>query len=222
MRRKCCSNGPGLVRTHGPEPAGSGISLSARIEKIGAVHRLGILRDRHTIWRRQCHGLTGRAARSGEASPRKYRRGAARHVSDIAHHRPRKGADRAFPAADLQGRDGAPDVLASIRRPWPWRRPGFAVGGHAEPKLRGALAPRGAWPREVVKRSDPATGFKVLPHRRDVERIFALARPLPETGTGLSAIHRLGRGLDRHLLDPPRRPPLWKVSSWLIASRVGL
>ena len=76
-------------------------------------------------------------------------------------------------AADVQDRDGAPAVLASIRRSCPWLRHVFADGGYAGPKLRGALAPIGAWTIEVVKRSDTAKGFEVLPRRWVVERTFA-------------------------------------------------
>lgn len=38
-------------------------------------------------------------------------------------------------AADVQDRDGAPAVLASIRRPFPWLRHVFADGGYAGEKL---------------------------------------------------------------------------------------
>jgi hypothetical protein len=54
--------------------------------------------------------------------------------------------------------EGPAAVLASIRRSCPWLRHVFADGGHAGPKLRGALAPVGAWTVEVVQRSDTATG----------------------------------------------------------------
>ena len=75
--------------------------------------------------------------------------------------------------ADVQDRDGAPDVLASIRRTCPWLRHVFADGGYAGPKLRGVLKRIGQWTIEVVKRSDTAKGFKVLPRRWVVERTFA-------------------------------------------------
>ena len=42
-------------------------------------------------------------------------------------------------AADVQDRDGAPAVLASIRRSCPWLRHVFADAGYAGPKLRNAL-----------------------------------------------------------------------------------
>lgn len=76
-------------------------------------------------------------------------------------------------AASIQDRDGAPDVLKSIRRECPQLRHIFADGGYAGPKLRDALKPLGAWTVEIVKRSDTAEGFEVLPRRWVVERTFA-------------------------------------------------
>ena len=76
-------------------------------------------------------------------------------------------------AADIQDRDGAVDVLAAIRRRFPWLRHIFADGGYAGEKLRGALASMGKWTVEIIKRSDTAKGFHVLPRRWVVERTFA-------------------------------------------------
>ena len=76
-------------------------------------------------------------------------------------------------AADIQDRDGAVDVLAAIRKRFPWMRHIFADGGYAGDKLRLALATMGRWTIEIIKRSDKATGFEVLPRRWVVERTFA-------------------------------------------------
>ena len=46
-------------------------------------------------------------------------------------------------------------------------------GGYAGEKLRGALAELGRWTVEIVKRSDQAEGFVVLPRRWIVERSLA-------------------------------------------------
>ena len=73
-------------------------------------------------------------------------------------------------AADIQDRDGAPDVLASIRHSFPWLRHIFADGGYAGDKLRSAVAKIGIWSLEIIKRSDTAKGFKLLPRRWVVER----------------------------------------------------
>ena len=75
--------------------------------------------------------------------------------------------------ADIQDRDGAVDVLASIRGLCPWVRHVFADGGYAGDKLRQAMAGHGEWTIEIIKRSDTAKGFEVLPRRWVVERTLA-------------------------------------------------
>ncbi|MER8963681.1 IS5 family transposase [Mesorhizobium sp. M0701] len=75
--------------------------------------------------------------------------------------------------ADIQDRDGAVGVIASIRRLYPWLRHLFADGGYAGEKLSQALANLGTWTIEIIKRSDAAKGFEVLPRRWVVERTFA-------------------------------------------------
>jgi putative transposase len=75
--------------------------------------------------------------------------------------------------ADIQDRDGAPDVLTSIRSGFPWLRHVFADGGYAGDKLRDAMVGRGDWTIEIIKRSDTAKGFVLLPRRWVVERTFA-------------------------------------------------
>ena len=68
-------------------------------------------------------------------------------------------------AADIQDRDGAVDVLAAIRHRFPWLRHVLVDGGYAGDKLRDALASMGRWTMEIIKRSDTAKGFEVLPGR---------------------------------------------------------
>lgn len=76
-------------------------------------------------------------------------------------------------SADIQDRDGAPLVLRDIRYSFPWLRHVFADGGYAGEKLRLALTTIGDWAIEIIKRSDQAKGFEVLPRRWVVERTFA-------------------------------------------------
>lgn len=76
-------------------------------------------------------------------------------------------------AADIQDRDGAVDVLKAIRYRFPWLRHIFADGGYAGDKLKQALRKHGDWTLEIIKRSDTARGFQLLPRRWVVERTFA-------------------------------------------------
>lgn len=75
-------------------------------------------------------------------------------------------------SAGIQDRDGAPDVLKTILKRWTWLRHIFADGGYAGPKLKGRLEKIGKFTLEIVKRSDHAAGFKLLPRRWVVERTF--------------------------------------------------
>lgn len=75
--------------------------------------------------------------------------------------------------ANVQDRDGAPALLASARDLVPWLRHVFADGGYAGNKLREALKDHGEWTIEIVKRSDTAKGFVLLPRRWVVERTLA-------------------------------------------------
>jgi hypothetical protein len=59
-------------------------------------------------------------------------------------------------SADIQDRDGAPDLLKSIRRRWPWLLHIFADGGYAGAKLKRRLEKIGKWTLEIIKRSDKA------------------------------------------------------------------
>ena len=73
--------------------------------------------------------------------------------------------------ANIQDRDGAVQVLNSIRRFYPFLRHVFADGGYRGPKLRNAM--KSGWTIQIVKRSDTAKGFEVIPRRWVVERTFA-------------------------------------------------
>jgi len=75
--------------------------------------------------------------------------------------------------ADIHDRDGAPLGWPKIIRRFPWLRHVFADGGYAGAKLKDALRQIGKWTIEIVKRSDAAKGFVVLPRRWVVERTLA-------------------------------------------------
>jgi putative transposase len=75
--------------------------------------------------------------------------------------------------ADIQDRDGAPGLLASLRHSFPWLRHIFADGAYGGEKLEDALVGQGEWTFEIIKRSDTAKAFELLPRRWVVERTLA-------------------------------------------------
>ena len=79
-------------------------------------------------------------------------------------------------SATIQGRDGAAQVLQFIVKRWPWQRHVFADGGCAGPKLKAALKRIGRLTLEIVKRTDKAKGFEMLPRRWVGKRTFAWPR----------------------------------------------
>ncbi len=74
--------------------------------------------------------------------------------------------------AAIQDRDGARLVFDKIRARFPRLTLTWADGGYAGPKLGHWLKDLGRWVLSIVKRSDTATGFQVLPKRWRVERPF--------------------------------------------------
>jgi putative transposase len=89
--------------------------------------------------------------------------------------------------ADIQDRDGGPLVLKNIRARFPFLTHIFADGGYAGEKFAGALAEIGNWSIEIIKKSDTAKGFVLLPRRWVVERTLAW----------LSRNRRLARDFER-------------------------
>ena len=77
-------------------------------------------------------------------------------------------------AADIQDRDGGELVLATLFGLYPFLPRLYADGGYQGPLFRRAMAKIMAQVNvEIVKRSDHAKGFMVLPKRWVVERTFA-------------------------------------------------
>jgi transposase len=101
----------------------------------------------------------------------------------------------------VQDRDGAPIVLRSIRQSWPWQRHVFTDVGYAEPKLRGALRRQGNLRLEIIKRFDPARGFKILLKRWVLKR----------TGPWLGRCHRLAKDWEASISS---------AEAWLLISHI--
>lgn len=108
-------------------------------------------------------------------------------------------------AADGQDRDSAASVIAVIHNCYPWLRNVFADGGYAGKKLKAALARMGKWTIQIVKRSDKAKGFEVIPRRWVVERTFAWLSRKPQARQGLRADSRKRNRLALHRLHPASR-----------------
>ena len=75
--------------------------------------------------------------------------------------------------ANIQDRDGGLLVLKAVRRLFPFIERIFADGGYQGEATAAAVRALGPWQLEIVKRSDHAVGFEVLPQRWIVERTFA-------------------------------------------------
>ncbi|MDJ0276262.1 IS5 family transposase [Sphingomonas sp. 2R-10] len=75
-------------------------------------------------------------------------------------------------SADIQDRDGAPDLIERCRDAYPSLGRFFADGGYAGPKLEAAIAHLDRLAIETIRRSD-VRHFVVLPRRWVVERTFA-------------------------------------------------
>ena len=75
--------------------------------------------------------------------------------------------------ANVQDRDGAVDLLKELKTLFPRLKLIWADNGYNAKKLTDAFNGMGDWKLEIVKRSDTAKGFQVLPRRWVVERTLA-------------------------------------------------
>jgi transposase len=92
-------------------------------------------------------------------------------------------------SADIQDRDGAALVLDKrTRRQFSFIERIYADGGYQGSRVRAAAARTGTWKIEIIKRSDFAKGFVVLPKRWLVERTLAW----------ISRNRRLARDFERY------------------------
>ena len=77
-------------------------------------------------------------------------------------------------AADIQDLDGGVLLMATVFSLHPFLRKSYAGGGYAGPQFQDGLRQvKQQIKVEIIKRSDAATGFTVLPKRWIVERTIA-------------------------------------------------
>src|SRR3989304_480090 len=74
--------------------------------------------------------------------------------------------------ANIQDRDGARLLFEKIRALFPRLQLIWADGGYSGPKLGNWVKQACRWVLSIVKRSDDAVGFQVVPKRWIVERTF--------------------------------------------------
>ncbi len=100
-------------------------------------------------------------------------------------------------------------MLAEIVGRFPWLRHVFADGGYAGNKLKDAPRRIGKWTIKIIKRSDAAKGFEVLPRRWVVERTLAW----------LNRNRRLAKGFEHTIASATAR--LFIASIQIVTRRVA-
>ena len=97
-------------------------------------------------------------------------------------------------AADIQDRDGGVLVMATLFGLYPFLLKLYADGGYQGPAFQRAVKRVMATVNiEIVKRSDQAQGFVVLPRRWVVERTFAWLGRCRRLAKDWECLNRSGR-----------------------------
>ena len=105
-------------------------------------------------------------------------------------------------AADIQDRDAAPDVLKAIRYRFPWLRHVFADDGYAGEKLRTALAGKGNWSIEIIKRSDTEKRLPRPTPAMGSRTHIRMVRAVPQAGKRLKNFNREINRMELHRKHP--------------------
>ena len=98
----------------------------------------------------------------------------------------------------------------------------FADGGYGGPKLRGAIEKIGRWTIQIVKRSDTAIGFELIPRRWVVERTFAWLGRCRRMAKDRGENQRQRRSMAAHRPHPTRHPHARKTMTSFIEFRIRL
>jgi transposase len=115
-------------------------------------------------------------------------------------------------AADIQDRDGGALVMTTMFGLYPFLLKLYADGGYQGPVFRRAVRKIMARVNvEIVKRSDHAKGFVVLPKRWVVERTFAW----------LGRCRRLAKDWDLSVDVVQRQPPAAPTTRFFFANCGG-
>jgi putative transposase len=97
-------------------------------------------------------------------------------------------------SADIQDRDGGALVMTTLFGMFPFLLKLYADGGYQGPVFQNAVKAAMATVNvEIVKRSDQAKGFAVLPKRWVVERTFAWLNRCRRLAKDWECLNRRGR-----------------------------
>jgi len=97
-------------------------------------------------------------------------------------------------SADIQDRDGGALVMTTLFGMFPFLLKLYADGGYQGPVFQTAVkAAMATVDVEIVKRSDQAKGFTVLPKRWVVERTFAWLNRCRRLAKDWECLNRRGR-----------------------------
>ena len=113
----------------------------------------------------------------------------------------------AITSADVQDRDGFIPLLKEVRRVFVFLQRLIADGGYSGPKTAAEAKRAGKVELEIVKRSDAAKGFIVLPETVDRRAHIRLARPLSSPRQGFRKSHPYSTCFRATRNDPPHDAP---------------